>query len=427
MTQAAISIERAALPNGLVLVAEHMPHMRSVAIGIWVRAGSRGEPAGLNGIAHFIEHMVFKGTARRTAEQIAREMDSVGGLLDAFTSKELVSFNAKVLDENLPIAFDVLSDLVLGPVFADDDIAKEKQVILEEIRMEDDNPESLAHEMLTQSFWRGHPLGAPILGTRGTVRRFTRRSIVNCFQRWYTPANTVITAAGNVHVENLLKLVEKPFAAVHSKRPPSRNNRTAPHTHARLITRNKPALEQAHITLAVPSYRLTHPRRYAASVLNNILGGSMSSRLFQNIRERQGLAYAVFSELNPYSDAGMLSVYAGTSRSTTERVLRSIAAEFARLKTERVSVDELRRAKDQLKGSLVLSLESPGARMSNLARQEIYFGRFFSVEELHASIEAVTAEDVQETAREFFQPKKIAATVVGPLDGFELKRNLLAC
>jgi predicted Zn-dependent peptidase len=427
MKPAGISIEREALSNGLVLVAEHMPHMRSVAIGIWVRAGSRGEPSGLNGIAHFIEHMVFKGTARRTAEQIAREMDSVGGLLDAFTSKEMVSFNAKVLDENLPIAFDVLSDLVLGPVFAEEDIAKEKQVILEEIRMEDDNPEALAHETLTQSFWRGHPLGAPILGTRATVRHLARNSIVNCFERWYTPANTVITAAGNVHLEGLLKLVEKPFARLKSKRGASFNNRSVPHTHARLITRNKPALEQAHITLAVPSYPLAHPRRYAASVLNNILGGSMSSRLFQNIRERQGLAYAVFSELNPYSDAGMLSVYAGTSRSTTERVLRSIAGEFARMKKELVGADELRRAKDQLKGSLVLSLESPGARMSNLARQEIYFGRFFSVEELHTSIEAVTAEDVQQTAVEFFEPRKIAATVVGPLEGFKLKRELLAC
>src|SRR6201987_4074849 len=189
MTQAAISIEREVLPNGLVLVTEHMPHMRSVAIGIWVRAGSRGEPAGLNGIAHFIEHMVFKGTSRRTAEQIAREMDSVGGLLDAFTSKEMVSFNAKVLDENLPIAFDVLSDLMLGPLFAEEDIAKEKQVILEEIRMEDDNPESLAHELLTQGFWRGHRLGPPILGPRGTVRPVTRRSIVRSFERRCGPEN----------------------------------------------------------------------------------------------------------------------------------------------------------------------------------------------------------------------------------------------
>jgi predicted Zn-dependent peptidase len=427
MKKAGISIERKVLSNGLVLVTEHMPHMRSVAIGIWVRAGSRGEPAGLNGMAHFIEHMVFKGTSRRNAEQIAREMDSVGGLLDAFTSKEMVSFNAKVLDENLPIAFDVLSDLVLGPLFADEDIAKEKQVILEEIRMEDDNPESLAHETLTQNFWRGHPLGPPILGTRATVRQLMRSSVVSCFERWYTPSNTVITAAGNVHMEGLLKLVAKPFGKLKAKPRVASNSKTALHTHARLITRNKPALEQAHITLAVASYPLAHPGRYAASVLNNILGGSMSSRLFQNIRERQGLAYAVFSELNPYSDAGMLSVYAGTSRSTTERVLRSIAGEFAQLKKEPVAAEELRRAKDQLKGSLVLSLESPGARMSNLARQEIYFGRFFSVEELHASIEAVTAGDVQRTALEFFEPQKIAATVVGPLEGFRLKRDLLAC
>jgi predicted Zn-dependent peptidase len=339
----------------------------------------------------------------------------------------MVSFNAKVLDENLAVAFDVLSDLVLSPTFAEEDIGKEKQVILEEIRMEDDNPESLAHETLTQNFWRGHPLGAPILGTRSTVRRFTRNAVVNCFDRWYTPANTVITAAGNVHLENLLRLADQHFGGQKTRSRTTPNNRTAPQTHARLITRNKPALEQAHITLAVPSYALADPRRYAASVLNNILGGSMSSRLFQNIRERQGLAYAVFSELNPYSDAGMLSVYAGTSRSTTERVLRSITGEFEKLKKEAVAPEELRRAKDQLKGSLVLSLESPGARMSNLARQEIYFGRFFTVEELHASIEAVTIEDVQHTAQEFFDPRKIAVTVVGPLENFRLTRDMLAC
>jgi predicted Zn-dependent peptidase len=426
MKASAPHIERSVLPNGLVIVVEPMAHMRSVSVGIWVRAGSRGEPKNLNGIAHFIEHMVFKGTQSRTAEEIAREMDSVGGLLDAFTSKEMVSFNAKVLDENLPLAFDVLSDLVLEPRFADDDIVKEKQVILEEIRMEDDNPESLAHEMLTQNFWRGHPLGAPILGTRASVRQFTRAEVVDCFRKWYTPKNTVITAAGNIHMKGLLELVAKPFGPRKAVRAPV-NGRVAPQTYARLVTRNKPALEQAHMTIAVPSYPLAHPRRYAASVLNNILGGSMSSRLFQNIRERQGLAYAVFSELNPYSDAGMLSIYAGTGRSTMERVLRSIAGEFRRLKEEPVRAEELRRAKDQLKGSLVLSLESPGARMSSLARQEMYFGRFFSVEELHASIEAVSSEEVQQTAREFFQPQKIAATAVGPLAGFRLTRDLLAC
>jgi len=420
------TIARHVLPNGLVLVAEPMAHARSVSIGMWLRAGSRREPAALNGMAHFIEHMLFKGTERRSAEQIAREVDSVGGMLDAFTSKETACFNARVLDEHLPLAFDVLSDLVLRPLFAEEDIAKEKQVILEEIRMEEDNPEAVAHEVLTQNFWRGHPLGWPIIGTRTTVRRFTRAALVDCFGPWYAPNNLVITAAGRVSPEKLLELVEATFGG---RRPGRRAGAVsaAPKAHARLVARNKPALEQAHITIAVPSYPLAHPRRYAASVLNNILGGGMSSRLFQNIRERQGLAYAVFSELTPYSDAGMLSVYAGTGRPNVERVLRLVAEEFRRMKQEPVSEEELRRAKDHLKGSLVLSLESSGARMSSLARQEMYLDRFYTIEELQAALEAVTREEVHEIAQEFFHPEKIAVTVVGPLSGFRLKRELLAC
>ena len=424
------AIARRVLPNGLVVIAEPMPHVRSVSIGIWLHAGSRRETPALNGIAHFIEHMVFKGTTRRTSEMIAREMDSVGGLLDAFTAKETVSFNAKVLDEHLPIAFDVLSDLVLRPLFAKEDVSKEKQVVLEEIKMEEDNPESLAHEVLTQDFWRGHPLGSPILGTSTTVRHFTREAVVDCFREWYAPGNTIVTAAGHIEMSRLVDLVQGAFGALKTGRKKSRQSpqaSRAPQPHARLVTRDKPALEQAHITMAVPSYPLADPRRYATSILNNILGGGMSSRLFQNIRERQGLAYAVLSELNPYSDAGMLSVYAGTGRNTIERVLRSVAEEFRRMKQEPVAEDELRRAKDHLKGSLLLSLESSGARMSNLARQEMYFQRFFTVKELQASVEAVTREDVQQIAREFFQPEKIAVTVLGPLKGFRLTRDLLAC
>ena len=423
------AIARRVLPNGLVVIAEPMPHVRSVSIGIWLHAGSRRETPALNGIAHFIEHMVFKGTTRRTSEMIAREMDSVGGLLDAFTAKETVSFNAKVLDEHLPIAFDVLSDLVLRPLFDKEDVSKEKQVVLEEIKMEEDNPESLAHEVLTQDFWRGHPLGSPILGTSTTVRHFTREAVVDCFREWYAPGNTIVTAAGHIEMSRLVDLVQGAFGALKTRRKKGRQPQgtAAPQPHARLVTRDKPALEQAHITMAVPSYPLADPRRYATSILNNILGGGMSSRLFQNIRERQGLAYAVLSELNPYCDAGMLSVYAGTGRNTIERVLRSVAEEFRRMKQEPVAEDELRRAKDHLKGSLLLSLESSGARMSNLARQEMYFKRFFTVKELQASVEAVTREDVQQIAREFFQPEKIAVTVLGPLKGFRLTRDLLAC
>jgi predicted Zn-dependent peptidase len=418
-------IVRHVLSNGLVLVVEPMPHARSVSIGMWLRAGSRREPAALNGIAHFIEHMVFKGTERRSAEQIAREVDSVGGMLDAFTSKEATCFNSRVLGGDLPLAFDVLSDMVLHPLFAADDIAKEKQVILEEIRMEDDNPEAVAHEVLAQNFWRGHPLGWPIIGTRATVRHFSRASLTKCFEPWYAPDNLVITAAGDLVPEKLLRLVEAAFGGRRRSRAATASR--PPKAHGLLAVRNKPALEQAHITIAVPSYPLAHPRRYAASVLNNILGGGMSSRLFQNIRERQGLAYAVFSELTPYSDAGMLSVYAGTGPRNVERVLRLVAAEFRRMKEEVVSEEELRRAKDHLKGSLVLSLESSGSRMSSLARQEIYLDRFYTIEELQTAVDAVTREELQDIAREFFRPEQIAVTVVGPLDGFRLRRDLLAC
>jgi predicted Zn-dependent peptidase len=420
------TIARHVLPNGLVLVAETMPHARSVSVGIWLRAGSRKEPASLNGIAHFIEHMVFKGTERRSAEQIAREVDSVGGMLDAFTAKESACFNARVLGEHLPLAFDVLSDMVLRPLFADPDIVKEKQVILEEIRMEEDNPEAVAHEVLTQNFWRGHPLGWPIIGTRATVKGFKRADLVKCFGPWYAPDNLVVTAAGSLQPEKLRDLVEATFGGRNAKAGVARKS-AAPTPHARLVTRNKPALEQAHITIAVPSYPLAHPRRYAASILNNILGGGMSSRLFQNIREREGLAYAVFSEMTPYSDAGMFSIYAGTARQNVERVLRLVAEEFRKIKQEPVSEEELRRAKEHLKGSLVLSLESSGSRMSSLARQEMYLHRFYTVEELQAALEAVTREQVQEIAQEFFRPEQIAVTIVGPLNGFQLKRSLLAC
>jgi predicted Zn-dependent peptidase len=376
-------------------------------------------------MAHFLEHMVFKGTERRSAEQIAREVDAVGGMLDAFTSKEATCFNARVLDEHLPVAFDVLSDMMLRPLFADADIVKEKQVILEEIRMEDDNPEAVAHEVLTQNFWQGHPLGWPIIGTKATVRGFSRASMLKCFASWYAPNNLVITAAGSMRPEALREMVEGAFAG----KPAGRGAEASrpPKVHGKLAVRNKPTLEQAHITIAAPAYPLAHPRRYAASLMNNILGGGMSSRLFQNIREREGLAYAVFSDLSPYSDAGMLTVYAGTGRRTVEKVLRLVAEEFRRMKAEPVSEEELRRAKDHLKGSLVLSLESPGARMSSLARQEMYLGHFYTIEDMHAALEAVTREEVQEIARECFRPEQIAATVVGPLGGFRLRRELLAC
>jgi len=418
-------IQREVLPNDLVVITERMPHVRSVSVGIWIRNGSRREPPELNGISHFIEHMVFKGTARRSAEEIARSVDSVGGMLDAFTAKEMICFNAKVLNEHLPIAFDVLSDLILRPRFAEEDIVKEKQVVVEEIKMDEGHPDYLVHEIFTQNFWRGHPLGKPILGTRKTVRGFTRDSLFACFRPWYAPNNAVITAAGHLEHARLMELVTREFGDLVAIA--ASNSDAAPRPQPRITTKAKRELEQVHICLGVPSYPVAHERRFAAAVLNNILGGGMSSRLFQNIRERQGLAYAVFSELTPYRDAGLLSIYAGTALETAGRVVRSVIEEFRNLKQQPISEEDLRRAKDHLKGSLMLSLESTSSRMSNLAREEMYFGRFFTLDEILASIERVTREEVQQIAQELFLPEQIGITVLGKLDGFKLTRDQLAC
>jgi len=424
MSKPTHNIQKEVLPNGLVVITEPMEHVHSVSVGIWLRSGSRREPAALNGISHFIEHMVFKGTARRTAEDIAREMDSVGGMLDAFTSKEMVCFNTRVLDEHLPRAFDVLADMVLEPKFADEDIAREQGVVLEEIRMTQDNPEDLVHELFTQNFWAPHPLGKPILGTPETVSAFTRDTLQKWFRRWYAPNHLVITAAGHLTHAQLVDLVSERFA----KLAPSEDGQAEPEPQPapHITLRAKRELEQVHICLGVPAFAMTDDRRFAVSILNNILGGGMSSRLFQNIRERQGLAYAIFSELNSYRDAGALSVYAGTSLETAEQVVRSVLDEFRRLKDEPLDAEELRRAKDHLKGATLLALEGSGQRMNSLARYHIYFDRHFTPDELIAMLEAVTAEQVQQIAREFFEPGRVAASVVGNLNGFDLTREQLA-
>jgi len=418
------SVEKEVLPNGLVVLTEPMAHVHSVSVGIWLRSGSRREPPELNGISHFIEHMVFKGTARRTAEDIAREVDSVGGMLDAFTAKEMVCFNTRVLDEHLPKAFDVLADMVLEPKFAPDDITREQSVILEEIRMTQDNPEDLVHELFTQNFWTSHALGKPILGTPDTVSAFTRTSLEGWFRRWYAPNHLVITAAGHLSHAQLVELVAERFARLSPSDNGSADSTPQPTPHITL--RAKHELEQVHICLGVPALPLADDRRFAVSILNNILGGGMSSRLFQNIRERQGLAYAIFSETNSYRDAGVLSVYAGTSMETARQVIRSVLEEFRRLKDEPLSEAELRRAKDHLKGATLLALEGSSSRMNSLARYHLYFNRHFTTEELIAMLERVTADDVQRIAGEFFAPERLAASVVGNLNGFQLTRDQLA-
>ncbi|HEV2287842.1 MAG TPA: pitrilysin family protein [Candidatus Acidoferrales bacterium] len=427
MTSEARRIEKTTLPNGLLVVTETMPYMRSVSAGIWVRDGARREPHELCGISHFLEHMVFKGTSRRTAEDIAREVDRVGGMVDAFTAKEMVCFNTRVLDEHLPIAFDVLADMVLDPQFPEDEIARERSVVLEEIRMVEDNPEDLVHEIFSRNLWGHHPLGRPILGTSDTVPKFDRGVIQSWFRQCYTPDNMMITAAGNVSHAQMLDLIAPRFA---NRVPSSTGHATAPSApvpRAEIVARSKSELEQVHLCLGVPAYCVTHSKRYAAMVLNNLLGSGMSSRLFQNIREKQGLAYAVFSDANHYRDAGILSIYAGTSLATVERLVASVFRELSDLKENAVSDEELSRSKANLKGATFLSLESSGARMSDLARQYLYFGEYTPIEERIAAMEAVTAPEIQDVAREIFQSARVSAAILGDLDGFTLTSSHFAC
>ena len=418
-------IQRATLPNGVRIVTESMPYVRSVSLGVWIGTGSRIEHGPENGISHFIEHMVFKGTKHRSAEEIARSVDSVGGGLDAFTSKELVSFNTKVLDEHLPFALDILADLVLNPLFREGDIEKEKGVILEEIKMEADQPEFVLHETFISNFWKGHGLGKPILGTKETVKKFGQNIVLDYFNRVYSPKNVLITAAGNLDHDKIVQLIGEKFAGMQVRDTLPVD--TIPKTHAPFILKNKESLEQVHITIGVPAYPLAHQLRFPLYVLNTVLGGGMSSRLFQNIREKQGLAYAVYSELNLFSDTGCFMVYAGTAVETATQVVSSVIEEFRHLKQELIGEEELRRAKDHLKGSLMLSLESTSSRMSNLARQELYFDRFMSLDEMLESIETVTRDEVQRIAQEFFREESIALAMLGRLRDVKLKRSDLSC
>ncbi len=402
-----------------------MPHVRSAAVGVWVNSGSRRESPEQNGISHFIEHMVFQGTAGYSAEQIARTVDSLGGNLDAYTAKEHVCFNTKVLDEHLPLAFDILADLVLHPLFRPADIVKEQGVILEEIKMESDSPEYVVHDLFCRSYWRDHSLGRPILGTPETVRSFRSNTLQDYFRPVYAPSNLVITAAGHFQHAQLVDLVSAEFGDAPAG--PALPAPVRPDAQPHVQLKQKKTLEQVQVCLGAPAHSVSDERRYATYLMNTILGGGMSSRLFQNIREKRGLAYSVYSDLSLYQDSGALLVGAATSLAKTEEVLQLTVKEFRRLKKTPVTDEELRRAKDQLKGSLMLSLESTSSRMANLARQHLYFGRFFELDEILESIEAVTPDDIQQIARDSFQSDQLALTILGDLNGLSIPPSLLKC
>ena len=415
-------ITRETLDNGIRLATETMGHVRSVSIGVWLTRGSRHETDVQGGIAHFIEHMLFKGTTTRSAEEIAQAVDSIGGQLDAFTSKEYAGYYVKVLDEHLPIAVDLLSDLVSRPAFLADDIEREKKVILEEIKMVEDTPDDLVHELFTQNFWQGHPLGRPILGTKDTIEAFSQPQLRDYFADAYVAPNFIVTAAGNLEHASLRSLVEGAFAGV--PRDGAAYREAPPTPCPNVLSRTKD-LEQSHICVGVHSYPQGHADRFTAYVMNTILGGSMSSRLFQNIREKRGLAYSVFSGLSMYRDAGLASIYAGCANENVPQVLDLIVAELRALAGDVVPDSELRRAKDHLKGNLMLSLESTSSRMTHLARQDLYFDRFYTLDETLASIEAVTGEDVLRVTRDLFNDGALAATVLGGGPGAEIDARQL--
>jgi len=425
MTKTERNLRRTVLPNGLIVLTERMEHLHSVAMGVWIKSGSRCEPAETNGISHFVEHMLFKGTRSRTAQNIAREMDSIGGNLDAFTGKETICFNVKSLANHVPIALDVLSDLVLNPVFASTDIERERGVILEEIKIDEDNPDVLVHELFTQSFWKGHPLGWPILGTSETVGNLDQKNLFEYHADRFHAGNMVFSAAGNLDHDEFAEAVTARFSSLAGGA--TLHELGAPDASTRVILRNKRSLEQVQICLGVPAPPITDDNRYATLILNTVLGGGMSSRLFQTIREDRGMVYSIYSDLSPYRDTGTLCVYAGTSAGKALEVVELILGEFAKLKQTPLAEEELTRAKDQVKGNILLGLESSNARMANLARQEMYFHNFFTVEEVIARIDEVSADQVQAMAQKLFDPNRIAVTLLGRLNGIKLKREQLVC
>ena len=416
-------IVRDVFSNGLRLLTESMPSVRSASLGVWLARGSRHEDQSHEGIAHLAEHMLFKGTARRSAQDIAQEVDSVGGQLDAFTAKEYGSYYIKVLDEHLPRAVDLLADLVLRPAFRQDDLEKEKKVVLEEIKMVEDIPDDLVHEVFTATFWPEHPLGRSILGSPDSVTGISQEALRDFFTRAYVGGNLVITAAGHVDHAHLRDLIEAAFDPVQVD--PDSLDLRPPLPNPRLVVKDR-ELEQTHLCLGTCGYPQDHEDRYATYVLNTVLGSSMSSRLFQNVREKHGLAYAVSSGLMSYRDAGVLTVYAGCDPAAVSDVIDLVVAELRTLRCDPVPDSELQRAKDHLKGNLVLGLESTTSRMSQLARSELCFGRQIDLSEHLAAIDGVGADDLQRVATDLFSNGSLGATVLGPAATGSVSESQLA-
>ena len=417
-------VQTTRLSNGLTILTEHMPGLRSVSLGVWVRRGSRHETPTLNGICHFIEHALFKGTQSRSAHQIATESDRLGGHLDAYTTHEMTGFAVKVVDTEMNRAFDLLADLLTNPRFDEDDLLKEQKVIIEEMKMIEDTPDELLTELFHAQYFPDHSLGRPIEGTEETVSSFDHATTASFHADNFAGQNLVIAAAGNVTHNQLVDLVSQAFAGKENGKQ-NHFQSSSPQVAAPILIERKRELEQAHLILAAPWPSAKSEERYAASMLGTIIGGGTSSRLWQSIREERGLAYSIGAGGNTYTDVGVFTIYAGTSPGQLDQVLDLSLIEMRRIVRELVSETELQFAKEQAISSVLLSLESSSARVGALARQEIIHGRRISPDEVIRSIEAVTCDDVKRVAQACFTTPSLALGALGNLNGFEVDRARL--
>lgn len=409
-------VQETTFDNGVRVISQQVPGMHTVSVGIWVANGARFEQPDEQGTAHFIEHLLFKGTERRTARQITREMDSLGGMLNAFTSYEYVCYYAKSLATAVPKVVDILSDMFLHSIFPLEEIERERKVVLQEIKMRDDAPEESIHDRLHQSFWKGHPLGHPILGSDTTISTMTRDDILGFKNRWYRPSEILIAAAGGIEHQALVELLHGAFSQIAPGEPRRLSDKVQRQSTGRVMEVCERDLEQTLICLGTAGLPVTAPERYSLMILNTILGGGMSSRLFEEIREKRGLAYSVYSYASSFTDAGSLAIFAGTERGRSCEALKIMLAEMARLRDEPVSQDELTAAREQIKGKILMSLESSDSYMSRLARSYLNFGRYQPLDEVMAGFDAVTADDLTQLATTLFRDELLNIQIMGKVD-----------
>ena len=406
-------IKKYTCQNGVRIILENIPTVRSAAIGVWIKTGSRNETPELNGVSHFLEHMFFKGTATRNAREIAESFDSIGGQVNAFTSKEYTCYYAKVMDNHASYALEILADMFFNSTFDGEELKKEKNVVYEEIKMYEDTPDDIVHDLLSKAVYENHPLGYPILGTENTLETFNSDTLKKYVHDMYTPDKVVVSIAGNVD-EKLIKEVESYFGSYQGGE--DRLELVKPSFHENRITRKKDT-EQAHLCLGYNGLEIGNDKTYSLITLNNILGGSMSSRLFQDVREQRGLAYSVYSYHSSYQDSGMVTVYGGTGTNQLDSLYETIQETLDTLKRDGITEKELRNSKEQLKGSLMLSLESTNSRMSRNGKNELMLGEHRSLDDIIIKIDEVTEDTVNELANQIFTEHSLS--LVSPLENWD--------